>query len=86
MYLHVDVYYKEHGVRVAEQLKMNVKKLRNILEVSGWRQSLVPSFFSRNKTFVIVAKNYAKADTKVFFSCPTLLDFFTLFHIFCLPM
>ena len=34
------------------------------------------------KLLVIVIKNYAKTDIKVFGCYPVLLDFFTLFQIF----
>ena len=34
------------------------------------------------KLLVIVIKNYAKTDIKVFCCYPVLLDFFTLFQIF----
>ena len=48
-----------------------------------YKQNLVPSLISRKKTLPLVVKNYAKADTKVFSSCPSLFDFLTLFYQFC---
>ena len=42
----------------------------------------MPSLLSKTKTFVLAAKNYAKVDIKVFWSCPILLDFATMFQIF----
>ena len=41
----------------------------------------MPSFPSRNKTLAIAVKNYAQANIKVFCSCLSLLDPFTLFSI-----
>ena len=38
----------------------------------GWRQSLMPSVSSRNKSLIIAVKNYTKADIKVFRSYPVL--------------
>ena len=63
-----------------------LSKLRNMGNISknGWRQSLAFSLPSRNKTLVIVVKNYTKTDIKVFYSSPILLDFLTLFHNLCL--
>ena len=42
------------------------------------RQSLVASLTSTNKNLVLVVKNYAKADFKVFSFCPILLGFLTV--------
>ena len=42
----------------------------------------MPSLLSRNKTFVMVVKIYAEVVIKVFYFCPIVLDFFTLFQIF----
>ena len=44
------------------------QKIRRFQEnlKSGWRQSAVPSFPSRNKTLVIAAKNYAKPRSNLF--------------------
>ena len=41
------------------------------------------SLCSRNKTLVLAAKNYAEDVITVFCSCPILLDFLTLFQMFC---
>ena len=43
----------------------------------------MPSFHSRNNTIAIVIKICAEAVIKVFCSCQILLDFFTLFQMFC---
>ena len=40
---------------------------------------VVPSL--KIKNLAIAVKTYAKADIKVFLSCPIILDIFTLFHI-----
>ena len=40
----------------------------------------------RDEIFIIAVKNFARAVTKVFRSCSILLDFFTLFQIFCLRL
>ena len=48
-----------------------------------WRQSLVPCILCRNKILVLVLKNYAKWEIKLFYSGPILLDFLTLFCKFC---
>ena len=45
--------------------------------------SVVPSLSSRNKTFIITVKIYAKAEIKFFWPSLIFLDFFTLFQIFC---
>ena len=37
----------------------------------------------KKRTLVITVKNYAKADIKVFYSCPISLDFLTLFNTLC---
>ena len=82
--------YKKHCIRVisrvAEQIKtLGPQEIRKDWEYhkNGRRQSLVPSLPSTNKKLVLVVMNYAKTDFKVFFFCPILLDFFTLFHKFC---
>ena len=41
------------------------------------------SLSSRNQTLEIAVKTHTKFDTKLFFSCPVLLDFSILFQIFC---
>ena len=38
---------------------------------------------SRNTILAIAVKDYAKTDTKVLWSCPVLLDLFTLLQVFC---
>ena len=45
-----------------------------------------PHSSSRNQTFAIAVKKHSKLDTKVFSSCPVLLDFSILFQIFCLGL
>ena len=56
--------------------KLGLWEIRKYWEYhkNGRRQSLVPSFPSPNKNLVLVVKNYAKLDFKVFLSCPILLD------------
>ena len=79
-----DIQYKKYCIRVAsgvEKQQKICKYWKNLK--NGWKQSLAPSFPSRNKILVLVVKNYAKIDTKVSSSCPILLDFLTLFHKFC---
>ena len=51
---------------------MRVRKYYKNFKIR-WRQSLVPSLPFRNKIFVIAAKNYAKLNLKVFWSCPICL-------------
>ena len=72
----------KRDIRVAERLKLGI--LGNIRKFSkfGWRHSLVPSLPSRTQTLPIAVKKYAKTDTKLFFSCPELLDYSILFQIF----
>ena len=41
----------------------------------------MPSLTHRNKTLVIVVKNYLKVDIKDIYSCPILLDFFIFSYI-----
>ena len=55
------------------------KKKKNL----GWMHSLVPSLPSRSQTLAISVKIYVKIDTKIFFSCPVLLDLSILFQMFC---
>ena len=45
--------------------------------------SLVPSLPSANKNLVLVVKNDAKRDFKVFLSCPILHNFLTLLMMIC---
>ena len=68
--------------RITYEKTYDITKLGNIWEIlkNGWEQRLLPSIPFRNKTLVLVVKNYAKIDTKVSLSCPILLDFLTLFH------
>ena len=37
---------------------------------------------SKSWTLAIAVKKYTKRDTKAFYSCPALLEFFTLFQTF----
>ena len=55
----------------------------NCQKSDGWKQSLAPSLPSTNETFAIAVEKYAKADMKVFQSCPILLNFLNLFQVFC---
>ena len=48
-----------------------------------WSHSLVPSLLSRTSALPIAVKKHAKTDTKLFSSCPVLLDYSILFQIFC---
>ena len=50
--------------------------MRNYQE-NQWRQSPVPSLYSRIKTFKIAVNSYAEAVIKVFCSCPILLSNFS---------
>ena len=45
----------------------------------GWRQSLAPSFSSRNKNLTRPAKSYGKVDIKGFWSSLVLFHFFIFF-------
>ena len=56
-----------------------LRKYQQHLKI-GWRQSLVPSLPSRNKTLVIAAKHYEETDIKMFLYFPFLRDFFTVPH------
>ena len=55
----------------------NKEILKNLKFI--WRNNLVPSLPSRNKTLAKSARNYARADVKVFLSIPTVFDLFALF-------
>ena len=57
-------------------------KLQNYQEKIVWRQSLVPSLPSRNKSFVIAIKNHPEAEMQILCSCPFLFDFFTFSKYF----
>ena len=75
-------HYGNRETVVAERLK--TQDLIKIVDIeknlkNGWRQSLVRSLPSRNKTLVLVIKYYAKTDIKVFSSCPILLNFLVIF-------
>ena len=74
-------------MRVASQaaeLLEDLRKLGNIGKISknGWRQSLVPTLRSKNRTVALVVKNYAKKGIKIFSDCLILLVLLTLFHKF----
>ena len=43
----------------------------------------MPSLPSTNKLLAKVVQKYAKANIKVLYSCPILLDFLTLFQMLC---
>ena len=64
--------------RVFENKEIFYKYLKN-----AWGQRLALNLSSRNKTFVIAAKDYAEVDIKDFCSYLILLDFVTLLHVFC---
>ena len=51
-----------------------------------WRHSLVYLFPFMNKALAIAVMSYVKADNKVFLSCLTLLDFFSLVQKYCLAL
>ena len=69
------IQYRKLGIRVASRVaerlaSWDLRKLRNIRNLKfGWRQG--PGLSSRNLTLAI------------FFSCPILLHFSSLFQIFC---
>ena len=83
----LDIQSKKHCIRVALRVaeRLKTQEIRKYCEYhkNGRKQSLVPSLPSANKNLVLVIKNYAKTDFKVFLSCPILFDFLTLFHEFC---
>ena len=63
--------------------RLNILRNKEIFEKPpNWVETLL-NLPSRNNTLVITLKNYAKADIKVFCSCPVLLNFLTLSHKFC---
>ena len=47
----------------------------------GWRHSIVFSFTCRHETSAIVIKNKTKTDDEVLYTCPILLEVFTLVQI-----
>ena len=57
---------------------MDFRELGNIMEMS----KMVPCLPFKIKTFVIKIQSYTEAVTKVFYFCPILLEFFTLFQMF----
>ena len=79
----LNIYWNKLHVRDA-LLVVKLRVASSVAEyeenlTTGLRHSLVSSLPSRNET---LAKRF-KADTKVFWSCPMLLDSFTLFQLFC---
>ena len=65
-------------------LRLRILENQEILKkYLGWTQSLVPSLLSRTQTLPIAVKKHAKADIKLFFSYPILLNYSILFQIFC---
>ena len=83
----LDIQYSKFGTRVAsrvaERLKaQEIRKYQENLKF-GWTYSLVPRLPSRTETLPIAVKKHAKTDTKLFFSCPVLLDCSILSQIFC---
>ena len=71
----INTFIKRTILRTTSDL--NLRKLIWV-EIDTNAQSLF-----QKKTLVIVVKNYTKVDSEVFWYCPILLDFFTLFQIFC---
>ena len=65
--------------KLANDLRLRI--LRNIGQFSkmGEGRAQYRSLPSRNKTLVLVVKNEAKTDIRVFLSCPILLDFINFF-------
>ena len=83
----LDIQYNKLGIPVAsraDELRktQEIRKHKKMLK-SRWRYSIVPSLNPKNLILAIAIKQYRKADIKAFQSCPILLDFFTLFQIFC---
>ena len=59
-----------------------IRKYQNNVKF-GWRHSLGLRLPSRTQTLPIAFKKHAKANTKLFFSCPVLLDYSIQVQIFC---
>ena len=65
--------------KLPDDLKLqNLKKLANT-----WVGISMSNLPSKNKMFVKAVKNSSKLDIKVLCFCPVLVDFFTLFQLFC---
>ena len=62
--------------------RLNTMKLRNTKKVLKLNGDSIPSAPSKEKTLVILAKNYEKTDVKVFCSHHILFNSFTLVQIF----
>ena len=80
----LDIQCSKLGTGVVEQLKTQVlRELEYIRKISNFEGTpgLVPSLPSR--TLPIAVKKNAKTDTKLFFSCPILMDDSIFFQIFC---
>ena len=83
----LDIWYSKLGIRLASQVVEQLKTLdfrkyqKNIK--FGWTHGLVVRLPSRTQTLRITVKKHTKTDTKLFFSCPVLLDYSILFQIFC---
>ena len=73
------------SVSCIKRLRLGPQEIRKYWKYhkNGRRQCLVSSLPSIYKNLVLVVKNFAKTDFKVFLSCPILLEFLTLFHKFC---
>ena len=63
---------------------LRLRKLGNIIKFTnlGGHIAQCPVSPHKNQILTIAVKKFAKIDTKLFFSCPVLLDFFTWFQIF----
>ena len=84
--VNLDILYTKLSIRaasrVATQLKsLDLRILTIITKMSNFRGAQCPVSLLEIKNLAITVKKYAKADIKVFQSCPILLDLFTLFHI-----
>ena len=81
----LDIQHNKVGIRIASRLKnLGLRELTNngkFLNLGGDMSNAQPVFQKLNLENKI--KKHAKLDIKRFQSCPILLDFFTLFQIFC---
>ena len=85
----VDICYKNIVYKLPNELpndlRLRIWEYYEVLEkCQNWAEIEPSAQFSFyiNKTFVIAVKTYAEVVTKIFFSCPIFLDFFTLSQIF----
>ena len=69
----LDIQYGKLGIQIASRVAEQLKTQKNLK--FGWTHSQVPILPSRTQTLPVAVKKHAKTHTKLFFSCPVLLNY-----------